>query len=387
MTTVLVSAGDASGELHAAAFVEALRARRPDLRAIGIGGAEMEKAGVELTVHQSELAVGGLVEVLGSLNRIVGAWRRLTRALRREAVDLVVLVDSPDFNLPFARHARRAGIPILYYVSPQVWAWRRGRIRKIARRVDRLACIFPFEPEVYAGTGLDAEFVGHPLVDRLGEPNSEAKRDEARRALGLDPERPLVVLLPGSRRYELRHCLPLHLAAARALHARDPRPAYAIALAPSLRREQAEPELARAGLPSGMCVDLVQGHTHALMRAADVAVTKPGTATVELALLEVPMVVLARGNPLSAFIVRRLIRVPAWAMPNLIAGRPIVPEFLQEDTDPEAVAGALLALLDGPARAAQVAALREVRARLGGGGAAERAAEIAEEMLDGSAGA
>lgn len=387
MTTVLVSAGDASGELHASAFVEALRERRPDLRAIGIGGAAMEKAGVELTVHQRELAVGGLVEVLGSLNRIVGAWRRLTRALREEAVDLVVLVDSPDFNLPFARRARRAGIPILYYVSPQVWAWRPGRIRKIARRVDRLACIFPFEPEVYAGTGLDAEFVGHPLVDRLGEPNSQAKRAEARLSLGLDPERPLVVLLPGSRRNELRHSLALHLAAARALHLRDPRPAYAVALAPSLHREDAEPALARAGLPAGMRVDVVQGHTHALMRAANVAVTKPGTATVELALLEVPMVVLARINPVSAFAIRKLLRVPSWAMPNLIAGRPIVPEFLQEDTDAGAVSAGLLALLDGPARVAQCAALRDVRVRLGGGGAAARAAEIAEEMLDGSAGA
>lgn len=387
MTTVLVSAGDASGELHAAAFVEALRERRPDLRAIGIGGAAMEKAGVELTVHQRELAVGGLVEVLGSLNRIVGAWRRLTRALREEAVDLVVLVDSPDFNLPFARRARSAGIPILYYVSPQVWAWRRGRIRKIARRVDRLACIFPFEPEVYAGTGLDVEFVGHPLVDRLGEPNSEARRAQARRSLGLDEQRPLVLLLPGSRRNELRHSLGLHLAAARALHARDPRPAYAVALAPSLHREDAEPALARAGLPADMRIDVVQGHTHDVMRAADVAVTKPGTVTVELSLLEVPMVVLARINPVSAFVIRKLLRVPSWAMPNLIAGRPIVPEFLQEDTDADAVAAGLMALLDGPARAAQCAALRDVRVRLGGRGAALRAAEIAEEMLDGSAGA
>jgi lipid-A-disaccharide synthase len=268
-----------------------------------------------------------------------------------------------------------------------VWAWRRGRIRKIARRVDRLACIFPFEPEVYADTGLAAEFVGHPLVDRLGEPAAGELRAELRRSLDLDPDRPLVVLLPGSRRNELRHSLDLHLAAARALHARDPRPAYAVALAPSLQREDAEPALARAALPSGMRVDLVQGHTHALMRAADVAVTKPGTVTVELALLEVPMVVLARINPLSAFAIRRLIRVPAWAMPNLIAGRPVVPEFLQEDTDPQAVASALRALLDGPARSAQCSALREVRTRLGGGGAAERAAEIAEEMLDGSAGA
>jgi lipid-A-disaccharide synthase len=386
MTTVLVSAGDASGDLHAGAFVQALRQRVSDLRVVGIGGAELEKAGAELTVHQRELAVGGLVEVLASLRRIVAAWRRLSRALVRERPDLVVLVDSPDFNIPFARKVRRRGIPILYYVSPQVWAWRRGRIGKIARRVDRMAVIFPFECDVYAGTSLPVDFVGHPLVERLA-PCSAADRAAARVALGLDAERPLVLLLPGSRRNELRHNLRLYLDVARQLHARDPRPAFALALAPTLDRAEVEARLAESGLPSLLRLDVLQGDTHAAMRAADVALAKPGTTTVELALLGTPTVVAAVANPVSVFVARRLVSVTQYAMPNLIAGRPVMPEFVQEDADPERIAEALRALLGGVAREAQQADLRQVRRLLGEGGAAGRASAIAAEMIDGSVGA
>lgn len=386
MTTVLVSAGDASGDLHAGAFVQALRRRVPDLRVIGIGGAELEKVGAELVVHQRELAVGGLVEVLASLRRIVAAWRCLSRALVREHPDLVVLVDSPDFNIPFARRVRRRGIPILYYVSPQVWAWRRWRIGKIARRVDRMAVIFPFEPDVYAGTSLPVDFVGHPLVERLA-PCSDADRVDARAALGLDAERPLVLLLPGSRRNELRYNLRLYLDVARQLHLRDPSLAFALALAPSLDRGEVQARLAEDELPSLLRLDVLQGDTHAAMRAADVAVAMPGTATVELALLGTPAAVVGVANPVSVFVARRLGSVSQYAMPNLIAGRPVMPEFVQEDADPERIAEALRALLGGVAREAQQADLREVRRLLGEGGAAGRASAIAAEMIDGSVGA
>ncbi|MEN8159464.1 MAG: glycosyltransferase, partial [Myxococcota bacterium] len=199
---MLISAGDASGELHAAALAQELRRRAPEVRLFGLGGPAMEKAGVELIVPQHELAVGGLFEVLVELPRIVSAWRRMNRALALRRPDLVILVDSPDFNLRFAKRAKRQGVPVLYYVSPQVWAWRRGRIRQIAARVDRLAVIFPFERDVYAGTGLAVDFVGHPLLDRLA-PLARVERGAARRALALDEERPLVLLLPGSRRNEI----------------------------------------------------------------------------------------------------------------------------------------------------------------------------------------
>jgi len=383
MTTVLLSAGDASGDLHAAALVRALRARRPELRAIGLGGAAMEKAGVELLVHQRELAIGGLVEVLSSLGRVVRAWRRLVRALREERPALVVLVDSPDLNLPFARRARRAGVPVLYYVSPQVWAWRRGRIRKIAQRVDRMATIFPFEPAVYAGSGLRVEFVGHPLVEPLRRFAASHEPAALRERLGLERDAPLVALLPGSRRNELGRGLQLFLAAARALRARRPEVRFALALAPTFSR--AELDAALAELEDVPPLAVVEGDTPALIRAADVCLAKPGTVTVEIALLGTPLVVAGRANPLTAAIARRVVSLPSLTMPNLIAGKPVVPEFLQEAAQPERIALALEALLQGPAREAQLARLADVRARLGAGGAAERAAEIADEMIRGAA--
>ncbi len=382
MKTVLISAGDASGELHAAALVEELRRRHPGVRVLGLGGPAMEKAGVEVVVPQRELAVGLGVEVLRDLHRIVSAWRRMTRALADAKPDLVVLVDSPDFNLPFAKRAKRAGVPVLYYVSPQVWAWRRGRVRKIAARVDRLAVIFPFEPAVYEGTGLAVDFVGHPLVDRLAP---LADRAAARRALGLDPERPLALLLPGSRRNEVRTTLPLQLAAAAALHARDPRVGFLVAVAPSIARRAIDEGIARSRLPALLDLTVIEGRTHEAIRAADVALAKPGTVTLEVALLGTPLVVTTRVNRFTAFLMRRLVRVPSYTMPNLIAGREVVPELLQEDADPARIAEALRALLAGPAREGQLAALAEVRAALGGGGAAARAAAIAEEMTRGAA--
>jgi lipid-A-disaccharide synthase len=290
-----------------------------------------------------------------------------------------MLVDSPDFNLPLARRAKRLGLRVLWFISPQVWAWRRGRIRKLAARVDRLAAIFPFEPAAYAGSGLRVDYVGHPLVDRLA-PLAQRSPRELRAALGLDAERPLVALLPASRRNELVHNAALQLAAAKALHALDPRIAFALAVAPSLARAEVAAALRAARLPQLMEVALVAGRTHELIRASDAALTKPGTTTLEAALLGVPQVVTARVPALSAFAMRRLVKLSHWAMPNLIAGERLVPELLQEDAQPQPIAEALRGLLAGPARAQQLAGL----ARLGtvlGGGAAERTAEIARELL------
>lgn len=383
MTTVLVSAGDASGELHAAALVEALKARLPDARFLGLGGPEMEKAGVELVVHQREIAVGGLFEVARDLRRVVSAWRRLVRALRESKPDLVVLVDSPDFNIPFARRARRAGAPVLYYVSPQVWAWRRGRIHKLARRVDRMAVIFPFEVEVYAGTRLPVEFVGHPLADRLGGRFAARDTAAARLSLGLEAGRPLVALLPGSRRNEVRGTLPLQLRAAAELHGRDPRVAFAVAVASSIPRATVDAAIAEAALPSLLELHVIEGRTYDVLMAADVALAKPGTVTVEAALLGTPMVVAARANPITASIMRRIVKVPSFTMPNLIAGETVVPEYLQEEARPGPIADALAGLLAGEERDRQMAGLERVRERLGPGGAAERAADIAMEMIGG----
>jgi lipid-A-disaccharide synthase len=386
MTTILLVAGDASGELHAAALAGELRRLLPGVRLLGLGGSEMEKAGVEIVVDQHEIAIGGLVEVLRDVPRVVSAWRRLGRALRESRPGLVVLVDSPDFCIPFARRARRAGAKVLYFVSPQVWAWRGYRIRKLARRVDRMAAIFPFEPEVYAGSGLPVEFVGHPLVDRIPPPAGAAEGREARRRLGLPESGRVVALLPGSRRNELRGSLPLQLGAARLLRDRDPTLRFALALAPSLPRAALDAQLAGLPIADGLSLDVFEGATYDVVRAADVVVTKPGTATLEIALLGTPLVVAARANPLSAAIGRRVVRVPSLTMVNLIAGEPVVPELIQEAARPERIAAAVSEILAGPAGLLQRRRLAGIRERLGGGGAARRVAEIAREMLAGPAG-
>ncbi len=379
--TVLISAGDASGELHAAALARELVTQVPGMRLIGLGGPQMQKAGVALVADQEELAVGGLVEVLRDLGGIVGTWRRMVRCLRDERPDLAILVDSYDFNIPFAKQVRRLGIPVLYFISPQVWAWRKGRMKKVARRVDRMAVIFPFEETLWREAGVDAEFVGHPLVDRIPEA-LPGDRAGIRDALGLDADRPLVVLLPGSRRNELRSTLPVHLQAAAALHARNPRVAFSLALAPSLDAALAHGLVDAAGLPSDLAIQLVEGRTYDAIRAADAALAMPGTVTVETALLGTPQVVAGRMNGLTAAIARRVVDVPSFTMPNLILGETVIPEFIQEDARPEPVAEALLALLGGEARERQLAAIRRLRGVLGRGGAAARAATLARSMIE-----
>jgi lipid-A-disaccharide synthase len=381
MIRILVSAGDASGDAHTADLVVALRERLPDACFFGVGGTAMQRAGVDILVPQREIAVGGLVEVLGVIPRVLAAWRTVRAAVRRERPALAVLVDTPDFNIPLARRLRRLGVPVLYYIAPQVWAWRTGRVRKLARRVDRMAVILPFEVDVFAAAGPPVEFVGHPLVERLRAFREAHDRAGARRALGLEADRPVVLLLPGSRRNEIAGCLGLFLESVRALHAAEPRVQVVVAVAPTVEEADLGARIAAAGLPDALPLRIVPGRTHEAMVAADVALAKPGTVTVEAVLLGCPLVVAGRGNPLSAAIMRRIVRVPSFTLANLMAGMPVVPEFLQENADPERIAAALGELLAGPARALQLARFDAVTRRLGRGGAAQRTAEIAEEMI------
>jgi len=384
--TVLISAGDASGDIHAARLVRALRERLPGARFLGLGGIELEKEGVELVVHQRDVAVAGLFEVASALPRIVNAWRTLRRCARALRPDLAILVDTPDFNLPLARRLKRDGVPVLYYVGPQVWAWRRGRVHKIARRVDRLAVIFPFEVDFYRPTALRVDFVGHPLVERMAEARGRLERGAARRALGLDPDGPVFALLPGSRRNEIENMLPLFLETASVVHARDPRAAFVLPAAPTLSRDWLEAKVAASGLPSLLRLEVVEGKTYEAVSACDVALTMPGTVNLEVALLDRPQVAAARLNALTWPIARRLVQVAWVTLPNLIAQAPVIPEFLQHDATPERLAEALLGLVAGPARERQLEALARVRERLGPGGAAERTAEIACGMVRGNTG-
>jgi len=383
MRTLLISAGDASGDMHAADFVRAFRERHPDTRFVGLGGGRLEEAGVELVADQRDLAVGGILELAGSASRIVSTWRRMSAAVVKERPDLVVLVDSGGFNLPFARRVRRRSrAQILYYVAPQVWAWRRRRIHKLAKRVHRMAVIFPFEPEVYSGTGLEVEFVGHPLVESLAAAASRWDRATARRELRLARDAKLVAILPGSRRNEIHHQLPVQLAAARRLLARQPGTQFALGLAPSIAPGELTRVVEAASLPADLSLDIISGRTPELIRASNVVLAKPGTVTIEITLLDRPMVVVGVASPLTAAIVRRAVKLDWFSMPNLIAGEAIVPEFVQEKADPESVADALADLLEEPGCGHQLARLRKLKRQLGKGGAARRTVEIAEEMLE-----
>jgi lipid-A-disaccharide synthase len=372
---VLLVAGEASGDVHGADLLRALRSRVPSLEVFGIGGDGLRDAGMETVADARELATVGLVEGASHLGAIVRVYRALVRRIREDPPDLCILIDFPEFNLRLARAAKRAGIPVLYYIGPQVWAWRRGRVRTIARRVDRLAVVFPFEPDLYVGRECVVEFVGHPLLDRVRATRS---REASLAAHGLDPARPLVLLLPGSRRKEIDQILPAMLGAVRELGA-DGRRQFVLALAHTLSREEVMPVLARQGIT----MPVITGDTYNLMAAAELALVASGTATLECALLECPMIVVYRVARLTYALARLLVRgVEHIAMPNIVAGRSIVPELLQGAASGPTIAAAARKVLETPGRReAMIAELRAVRTRLGRGGAAARAADIAAEML------
>jgi lipid-A-disaccharide synthase len=371
-------AGEASGDLHGADLLRALRTEIPDVSVFGIGGERLREAGMETVADSSDVATVGVTEVAGRLRALLRAYRGLARRIRTDPPDLCVLIDFPDFNLRLASVAKRAGVPVLYYIGPQVWAWRRGRVRKIARRVDRLAVVFPFEPALYAGHLPGVEFVGHPLLDRVRVTRNRA---DTLRAHGLDPARRTVLLLPGSRETEIGYLLPELLDAVRRL-GESGSYQFPLALAHTLSRAEMEARVAAAGLP----VKVIEGDTYNLIAAADIALVSSGTATLECALLECPMVIVYRLGPLSYAVARLLVRgVSSVGMPNIVAGREVVPELLQGRATGSHIADAARAILDDPTRRdAIVADLREVRRLLGRGGAAGRAAAIAAEMLEGT---
>jgi lipid-A-disaccharide synthase len=372
---VLLVAGEASGDLHGADLVAALRSRVPDAEIYGVGGQHLREAGMTTLADTSEITTMGIVETVGRLRALVALYRRLVRELSENRPALCILIDFPEFNLRLARAAKSLGVPVLYYIGPQVWAWRRGRARKIAHWVDRLAVVFPFEPSLYSGHGGDVEFVGHPLLDRVRATRS---REETLCAHGLDPAAPMVLVLPGSRAKEIDYILPELLGAVRILAA-EGRYQFVLARAPTVAAAQVAAELERAGVS----MPVVTGETYDLMAAADLALVASGTATLECALLETPMVIVYRVSKLTAAVARVLVRgVRHVGMPNVIAGREVVPELLQGKATARGIAAAARTLLGDTHRLERVVGdLQSVRAQLGGGGAARRAAGIAAEML------
>ncbi len=376
---VMLSAGEASGDLHGGTLCRALRELVPALRLIGMGGAHMATAGMEVVADRTHHAAVGGAEVVDRLPGLYRAYRDMVRRLREERPGALVLIDFPEFNLRLARHARRLGVPVVYFIPPQLWAWRRWRLRQMARDVSQVLAVLPFEPAFYERAGLPAQFVGHPLLDVLP---LGLTQEEARRGLGLDPAHSTVGLLPGSRREEVARLLPAMLEAARRLAADDGRRHFVLGLASTVAPEQVGRLLTAAVGAGGPSIQVVRGRTYEVMAAADALLVASGTATLEAALLGAPMVVCYRLSWLGAAIMRVLIRVRWISLPNLVAGRGVVPELVQHHVTGARLAAEASKLLDDPVAAtAQRAVFKELRARLGEPGVGRRVARAVLEVV------
>jgi lipid-A-disaccharide synthase len=380
---VLIVAGEASGDLYGGLLMRAMQggASSPgEVRFTGIGGETMRDAGLAMLGDAATLGVTGVVEVAARFGAIWSAYRSASRVLAPgpDRPDLAILIDYPDFNLRLAARVRAAGVPVLYFVSPQVWAWRRGRVRRMAGLVDRMLVILPFEEAIYRDAGVPVTFVGHPLLDLV---RTHRNRRQERARLGLDPDRPLVALLPGSRRNELAAHLPPMLEAVGRLRAEFRDLQSLLTVAPT-RREGEIRAAARRAAPGLPLPVLVREDRYDAVAAADAAVVASGTATLETALLGTPMVIVYRMNPITYALARRLTDLPHVGMPNLIAGRRVVPELIQDECAGAPIARALRDLLTDPARTGAMRTdLKAVRERLGEPGAIGRAARIAWDMI------
>jgi lipid-A-disaccharide synthase len=353
---IMLSAGEASGDLHGATLCRALRELEPGVRLLGMGGSHMRAAGMEVLLDPTAHAAVGTSEAIGRIPALYRAYRTLAARLVAERPRALVLIDFPEFNLRLARRARAANVPVVYFIPPQLWAWRRGRIRQMAHRVSRVLAVFPFEPPLYEGAGVPVEFVGHPLLDALP---LDLARDDARRRLGADPAHSLIGLLPGSRREEVERLLPPMLEAARRLAAADARRRFVLGLAPTVSRERVAAHLRQAG--PGPAVEVVEGRTYEVMAAADALLIASGTATLEAALLGTPMALCYRVSRTTELIARLLARVEWIGLPNLVAGRAVVPELIQEQVTGERLAQEIARLLDDPVAAtAQRAAFKDL---------------------------
>lgn len=371
---IMISCGEPSGDLYAAALAGELRRRAPSADIFGFGSERLRGAGGRLVGDFKGVSVTGLTEAIRVLPRSYAMLRRLVGAARQTRPDVFVAIDFPDFNFRLVAALRRLGIPIVYYVSPQLWAWRPGRMKTMKQLVDRVLVIFPFEEDLYRREGIDVEFVGHPLVD-LARP--ARARDEFLREHGLDPGAPTVALLPGSRPNELQRIVPDVAAAVPLIAARVPRVQFVVACAPNLPAELFAP-FERNGHGSAPTVRpvLVHGAADDVLAASDVVITASGTATVQAALHQRPMVVVYRLSKLTYRLGKPFVKVDMYAMPNLVSGCRIVPELIQHDFTPSRVAEEAVDLLTDFERAAAMRdALGAVREKLGAPGASGRAAE------------
>ncbi|HEY3112195.1 MAG TPA: lipid-A-disaccharide synthase [Gemmatimonadaceae bacterium] len=368
MRKVLFVAGEASGDLHAAGVAGALRRVRPELGLAAVGGARLAEQGVELIHRDNQLGVMGFLEVIKHVPRHLLLLRTIRKMLERNEIAVVVLIDYPGFNMKVAAAAKRARVPVLYYVTPQVWAWGAGRIPKLAQLISKAAVILPFEEPLLRGYGIDATFVGHPLLDRAV---TMPTRQEAREALSLSPNAPVLALFPGSRQQEIDRHIEDFVATAKELQRRNPGLQVVVSVAPTV------------ALDSDRCpFRLVHSASLSVLRAADAALCKSGTTTLEAAIADCPLIVAYRTGRISFALARRLVKVSNIGLVNVVAGREVAREFIQDEIVPLTMADALSQLLpvDSPQREAVLAGLAEVRAKLGSPGAADRVARMASEL-------
>jgi len=364
---LLLSCGEASGDLYAGALTRELRLLAPGIDVAGLGGPEFARAGGRVIVDYRGLSVTGFTEIVAKLPQLRAAKQHLLADAQQHRPDALVVIDYFGFNGRLAKDAHAMGIPVIHYISPQVWAWRPGRISLIRAVTRKMLVIFPFESTIYQDAGVPVEFVGHPLIDLA---HAQTPRDLLLSRLGLDPAAPIVGVLPGSRTSELRRILPTLVEAAQLIRQRVPRAQFVVARAPHLDDRLYDPVRHLAGSA------IVEGETDAVLAASDVVLTASGTATVQAALHDTPMVVVYRVSSLEYLIGRRFVKVDTFAMVNLIAGRQVVPELIQERFTAEAVASEATSMLTDSARAARIRqGLAEVRAKLGGPGGSRRAAE------------
>src|SRR6266851_8026870 len=370
--SLLLSAGEASGDMYAARLATALK-QRADFELFGMGGPQMRAAGVNIVTDYSEVSVVGITEILSHLPSLIRAMRRLIAEAERHQPTFAVLTDFPGFHLRLARKLKRRGIKNIYYICPQFWAWRPWRVRIVRRRFAQALCIFPFEEKFYGDAGVPVKFIGHPLV---GAVHASLDRQAFCRDQGLDPQKQIITILPGSRAAELRQHLPVLGEACLRIYRETPAQ-FILAAAPG-----ANIASLRAGWSPELPLKIVLGQTYNALAAAAAAIVSSGTATVEAALLDVPMVVVYRVTPLTALLAKPLVRTPFYSMVNLIAGKRAVPELIQNDFTASRVATEVLRLLnDESAREALRRDLAEVRQRLGPPGAVDRAADAILKLL------
>lgn len=372
----MIVAGEASGDIYGAELVREALKLSPDIQFTGIGGARMREAGVNTLVDSGDMAVVGLVEVIKHFDVISSAFMKLKKIILNSSPDLLILIDYPGFNLRLAKVAKKAGVKVLYYISPQIWAWRQGRVKKIARLVDHMAVILPFEAPFYEKAGVPVTFVGHPMLDLV---NVSMDRSTAAASFNLDPAHKIVGLFPGSRRNEIERLLPVIIETAVTLKERFPDIQFILPLASTLRDDDIVPLLTAAGLE----VITTRDRIHDMIRACDAVISVSGTVTLEIALVGTPMVIIYKLSPLTYQLAKRLVKINNIGLCNIVAGETVVQELIQDEANPAAIAAEIGKLLTNvPYQETTRQKLGSVRSKLGCGNASACVAQLACNLME-----